>query len=230
MSDEKMRKKDHQGESMKSDHYFRNCTHGINWLTSPSFPSDKGEWRAAFDENSGFIYFYNRRTRETTWTKPANFKQWKVVEDDVAGGNVFYYNVLTRTTSRGHPENVDGRRIITQMEHKTVGQQSSIPSCNINIQNDDSVSLYSSLCEGISPFTDYERVEKISKHLDCPFDEKTSTIMQWLKHLVPSQQNLAHVKEDSHNSSMKSECNSFDDRDPPVINIIRNGRLRVQYL
>lgn len=248
-----------QGERNKKDvHYFRNCTNGINWLTSPSSlpsSSDHGdEWRAAFDENSGFVYFYNKKTKETTWKKPANFKEWRAVED-VGGGNVFYYNVLTRTTSKNRPaECMDGKRRQTNTEDEQVkrvghdkyielvveeptGQKKSTTTnkksalrSSSKVQNDENFSLYSSLFQGISPLTDYDRVEKILNHLDCPCDEKTSIVMQWLKHLVPSQQKLENEQADSHPTIKTAYHPSLHERDPPVINIIRNGRLRVQYL
>ena len=33
------------------------------------------QWMVAIDPESGNAYYYNTQTRETTWTKPANFQE-----------------------------------------------------------------------------------------------------------------------------------------------------------
>eukprot|EP00536_Pseudo-nitzschia_multiseries_P001507 jgi/Psemu1/3448/gm1.3448_g len=38
----------------------------------------KVTWKAVVDPNSGRTYYYHRKTRETTWTKPEEFKQYQM--------------------------------------------------------------------------------------------------------------------------------------------------------
>jgi len=37
----------------------------------PASPGSSGEWAEKVDPRSGRPYYYNRATKETTWTKPA---------------------------------------------------------------------------------------------------------------------------------------------------------------
>jgi len=101
---------------------------------------------------------------------------------------------LKRTISRSRPDYSGRRQTMTQAGHTRT---------------------YSTLCQGIMPFTSYERVESKSNQL---------------KDFVALQRNLENVKANSYHAIKRGEYESFSDRNPPVINIIRNGRLRVQYL
>ena len=76
------------------------------------------QWRQAKDPK-GRVYYYNLKTRQTTWQKPANFQQpvpatatatnpkaslppdWKTAT--TKDGKVYYYNVKTKATSWDPP-------------------------------------------------------------------------------------------------------------------------------
>ena len=60
-------------------------------------PSKPDEWKATLDHSTGRTYYYNRRSRVTTWEEPETLK-WKEAVDPQSG-RTYWYNVHTNETT-----------------------------------------------------------------------------------------------------------------------------------
>ena len=63
------------------------------WFTSPHGPSAASDWSINHDKTNGVDYYYNHKTGESRWERPADF-----VDDAVGKAKP---NVTPATTERG---------------------------------------------------------------------------------------------------------------------------------
>lgn len=74
-----------------------------NEIDAASIGEESSSWKTAVDKVTKKRYFYNKYTRQTTWTKPSSFIEWKVFVDQ-STANCYYYNVLTKETTWSKPK------------------------------------------------------------------------------------------------------------------------------
>lgn len=80
--------------------------------------ADLSSWVELFDEASGFVYYYNTETMESSWEKPGDFEQttaaadyqeepeWLECWDENAGAS-YFYNTKTGEATWTTPEEID---------------------------------------------------------------------------------------------------------------------------
>jgi len=68
--------------------------------------SSKDEWKAAIQHDTGRIYYYHSKTRETTWIRPESFVLWKMGMDTTLN-RPYFYNQITKETSWEVPPDFD---------------------------------------------------------------------------------------------------------------------------
>ena len=65
-----------------------------------------GRWKHCIHSESGQVYYYHTKTKETTWVKPDSFQLWKVVKD-TSSGRSYFYNRITRETTWDKPSDFE---------------------------------------------------------------------------------------------------------------------------
>jgi hypothetical protein len=74
--------------------------------TSLKDPTRSGKWKHCLHSETGKVYFYHTKTKETTWTKPDSFQVYKVVTDP-SSGRPYFYNRITRQTTWEKPSDFE---------------------------------------------------------------------------------------------------------------------------
>lgn len=79
-------------------------------------------WKSAFDDVTQKRYFYNKQSKEVTWTKPPSFVEWKTFMDR-STQKYYYYNTLTNETTWDRPKELVKGWNLQSVDNNTKNRQ-----------------------------------------------------------------------------------------------------------